>query len=102
MNPLHLRFWTDFSRLFRVNLPFCFSGILYISDLERRSFELSASARPLPHTGSKSCIISTILSVMPEYDVYIEPCLGNVEVFFRKTGAEKKRSVPLRELDVGI
>lgn len=69
---------------------FCFSEILYTCDLERRLTELSASASPLPYTGNKSCIVSTILSVMPEHDVYIEPCMGSAEVFFRKPRAEKE------------
>lgn len=51
---------------------------------------MSASASPLPYTGNKSCIVSTLLAVMPEHDVYIEPCMGSAEVFFRKTRAEKE------------
>ena len=51
---------------------------------------MSASASPLPYTGNKSCIVNTLLAVMPEHNVYIEPCMGSAEVFFRKTRAEKE------------
>lgn len=51
---------------------------------------MSASTSPLPYTGNKSCIVNTILSVMPKHDVYIEPCMGSAEVFFRKPKAEKE------------
>ena len=27
---------------------------------------------------------------MPKHDVYIEPCMGSAEVFFRKPKAEKE------------
>ena len=51
---------------------------------------MSASSSPLPYTGNKSCIIQTILSVMPQHSVYIEPCMGSAEVFFRKPKADKE------------
>ena len=51
---------------------------------------MSASTSPLPYTGNKSCIVSTILTVMPKHSVYIEPCMGSAEVFFRKPRAEKE------------
>jgi len=51
---------------------------------------LSASTSPLPYTGNKRCIINTILAVMPEHSVYIEPCCGSAEIFFSKPKAEKE------------
>ena len=51
---------------------------------------MSASTSPLPYTGNKSCIVNTILSVMPKHTVYIEPCMGSAEVFFRKPKAERE------------
>ena len=51
---------------------------------------MSASTSPLPYTGNKSCIVNTILSVMPKHTVYIDPCMGSAEVFFRKPRAEKE------------
>ena len=51
---------------------------------------MSASTSPLPYTGNKSCIVNTILTVMPKHSVYIEPCMGSAEVFFRKSRAEKE------------
>lgn len=45
---------------------------------------MSASTSPIPYTGNKSCIVKTILDVMPPHDTYIEPCMGSAEVFFRK------------------
>ena len=51
---------------------------------------MSASTSPLPYTGNKSCIVNTILTVMPQHVVYIEPCMGSAEVFFRKPRAERE------------
>lgn len=51
---------------------------------------MSASTSPLPYTGNKSCIVNTILTVMPKHSVYIEPCMGSAEVFFRKPRAERE------------
>ena len=51
---------------------------------------MTASTSPLPYTGNKSCIVNTILSVMPKHTVYIEPCMGSAEVFFRKPKAERE------------
>ena len=48
---------------------------------------MSASTSPIPYTGNKSCIVKTILDVMPPHDTYIEPCMGSAEVFFRKKPA---------------
>lgn len=41
---------------------------------------MSASTSPLPYTGNKSCIVNTILSVMPKHTVYIDPCMGSAKV----------------------
>ena len=51
---------------------------------------MSASTSPLPYTGNKSCIVNMILTVMPKHSVYIEPCMGSAEVFFRKPKAERE------------
>ena len=51
---------------------------------------MSASASPIPYTGSKSCIVKTILDVMPPHETYIEPCMGSAEVFFRKPPADRE------------
>ena len=51
---------------------------------------MSASTSPLPYTGNKSCIANTIFDVMPKHTVYIEPCMGSAETFFRKARAEKE------------
>ncbi len=48
---------------------------------------MSASTSPIPYTGNKSCIVKTILDVMPPHETYIEPCMGSAEVFFRKKPA---------------
>lgn len=45
---------------------------------------MPASNSPIPYTGNKSCIIDTILAVMPERSIYIEPCIGSAEIFLRK------------------
>lgn len=49
---------------------------------------MPASNSPIPYTGNKSCIIDTILAVMPEHSIYIEPCMGSAEVFLRKKPAK--------------
>ena len=51
---------------------------------------MSESASPLPWTGNKGCIYSTIDAFIPPHRVYIEPCMGSAEVFFRKPPAEKE------------
>ena len=38
---------------------------------------MSASTSPIPYTGNKSCIVKTILDVMPPHDTYIEPSRRN-------------------------
>ena len=53
---------------------------------------MSASTSPLPYTGNKSCIVNTILTVMPKHNVYIEPCKVIVNMPFRsyKANGETK------------
>ena len=72
------------------NGPFLFSGLPYTGDPRKEVNHLSASTSPLPYTGNKSCIVNTILTVMPKHSVYIEPCMGSAEVFFRKPKAERE------------
>lgn len=70
--------------------PFFISGLPCTGDPRKEVNHLSASTSPLPYTGNKSCIVNTILSVMPKHTVYIEPCMGSAEVFFRKPKAERE------------
>ena len=72
------------------NGPFLFSGLPCTGDPRKEVNHLSASTSPLPYTGNKSCIVNTILTVMPKHSVYIEPCMGSAEVFFRKPKAERE------------
>ena len=51
---------------------------------------MAGSVSPLPWTGNKACIYSQIEAFMPEHRVYLEPCMGSAEVFFRKRPAEKE------------
>lgn len=69
---------------------FLFSGHPCTGDHRKEVNPLSASTSPLPYTGNKSCIVNTILTVMPKHNVYIEPCMGSAEVFFRKPKAERE------------
>ena len=69
---------------------FLFSGNPCTDGPRKEVNYLSASTSPLPYTGNKSCIVNTILTVMPKHSVYIEPCMGSAEVFFRKPRAEKE------------
>ena len=69
---------------------FLFYGLPCTGDPRKEVNPLSASTSPLPYTGNKSCIVNTILTVMPKHSVYIEPCMGSAEVFFRKPRAEKE------------
>ena len=72
------------------NGPFFISGHPCTGDPRKEVNYLSASTSPLPYTGNKSCIVNTILTVMPKHSVYIEPCMGSAEVFFRKPKAERE------------
>ena len=72
------------------NGPFLFSGLPCTGDPRKEVNHLSASTSPLPYTGNKSCIVNTILTVIPKHSVYIEPCMGSAEVFFRKPKAERE------------
>ena len=57
---------------------------------ERRSVILSGSVSPLPWTGSKGCIYTTIDAFMPPHKTYVEACMGSAEVFLRKKPAERE------------
>lgn len=70
------------------DLSFCVWPV-HTPTTSKEVLTLSASTSPLPYTGNKSCIVNTILSVMPKHTVYIDPCMGSAEVFFRKPRAEK-------------
>ena len=72
------------------NGSFFISGHPCTGDPRKEVNYLSASTSPLPYTGNKSCIVNTILTVMPKHSVYIEPCMGSAEVFFRKPKAERE------------
>ena len=39
---------------------------------------------PLNYIGNKECIAAQILAAMPPHNIYVEPCMGSAEVFFRK------------------
>ena len=67
------------------NGPFLFSGLPYTGDPRKEVNHLSASTSPLPYTGNKSCIVNTILSVMPKHTVYIEPCISMAVVKMNST-----------------
>lgn len=64
------------------DLSFCVWPV-HTPTTSKEVLTLSASTSPLPYTGNKSCIVNTILSVMPKHTVYIDPCMGSAEVFFR-------------------
>lgn len=76
--------------------PYIENGLFDLSDQPytkrppKGGKQLSASTSPLPYTGNKSCIVNTLLTVMPKHTVYIEPCMGSAETFFRKPRAEKE------------
>ncbi len=57
---------------------------------ERRSVILSGSVSPLPWTGSKGCIYTTIDAFMPPHKTYVEACMGSAEVFLRKKPVERE------------
>ncbi len=51
---------------------------------------MSGSVSPLPWTGSKGCIYTTIDAFMPPHKTYVEACMGSAEVFLRKKPSEKE------------
>ena len=51
---------------------------------------MSGSVSPLPWTGSKACIYTTIDAFMPPHTTYVEPCMGSAEVFLRKDPVERE------------
>jgi len=57
---------------------------------ERRLVTLSGSVSPLPWTGSKGCIYTTIDAFMPPHKSYVEACMGSAEVFLRKRPSERE------------
>lgn len=51
---------------------------------------MSGSVSPLPWTGNKGCIYTTIDAFMPPHRTYVEACMGSAEVFLRKKPLEKE------------
>ena len=51
---------------------------------------MSGSVSPLPWTGSKGCIYTTIDAFMPPHKTYVEACMGSAEVFLRKRPSERE------------
>lgn len=51
---------------------------------------MSGSVSPLPWTGNKGCIYTTIDAFMPPHRTYVEACMGSAEVFLRKKPVEKE------------
>lgn len=51
---------------------------------------MSESISPLPWTGSKGCIYTTIDAFMPHHKTYVEACMGSAEVFLRKKPSERE------------
>ena len=51
---------------------------------------MSGSVSPLPWTGSKGCIYTTIDAFMPPHKTYVEACMGSAEVFLRKKPVERE------------
>lgn len=54
---------------------------------------MSGSVSPLPWTGSKGCIYTTIDAFMPPHKTYVEACMGSAEVFLRKSLSKEKSSM---------
>lgn len=65
------------------DLSFCVWPV-HTPTTSKEVLTLSASTSPLPYTGNKSCIVNTILSVMPKHTVYIDPCMGSAEVVWAR------------------
>jgi len=51
--------------------------------------KMPPSQSPIPYTGNKSCIYEQLKIMMPFHTLYIEPCMGSAEIFFRKAPAQK-------------
>ena len=51
---------------------------------------MSGSVSPLPWTGNKGCIYTTIDAFMPPHKTYVEACMGSAEVFLRKRPVERE------------
>lgn len=51
---------------------------------------MAGSVSPLPWTGNKGCIYTTIDAFMPPHRTYVEACMGSAEVFLRKKPVEKE------------
>lgn len=51
---------------------------------------MSGSVSPLPWTGNKGCIYTTIDAFMPPHRTYVEACMGSAEVFLWKKPVEKE------------
>lgn len=51
---------------------------------------MSGSVSPLPWTGNKGCIYTTIDAFMPPHRTYVEACMGSAEVFLREKPVEKE------------
>ena len=64
--------------------------LFYANCLPGRRFVMSGSVSPLPWTGNKGCIYTTIDAFMPPHRTYVEACMGSAEVFLRKKPVEKE------------
>ena len=64
--------------------------LFYANSLPGRRFVMSGSVSPLPWTGNKGCIYTTIDAFMPPHRTYVEACMGSAEVFLRKKPVEKE------------
>lgn len=67
--------------------------LFYANSLPGRRFVMSGSVSPLPWTGNKGCIYTTIDAFMPPHRTYVEACMGSAEVFLRKSRLKKKSSM---------
>ena len=64
--------------------------LFYANCLRQRRLFMSSSVSPLPWTGNKGCIYTTIDAFMPPHKTYVEACMGSAEVFLRKKPVEKE------------